>query len=382
MPQNAEEVFESLRRSSVYNYLSSAAEETKRRIFAKVWRECSVGLKSQYGFSGVTDGDTGLGYLVEEFARRSLSVGLAPNSQTAANLERLFLYALRTGDRSLLNLGRLCNPDLLWIECRGRRAEIVGMGEVKASAGGIRNSKEQIGFQESSIRTLTEKIREEKKNGTASQCFKQWRISVSQNFWKVLIVPLGQTEFVRDIPAGWEIRELEFTRDELLFAAQKLWPDFLPEIRFEEGFLGRYERLFLKPLLQWGKERLAFVFYDDADAGAVSDELFFFSFTTAKLPFDDIDVELAKKLAGGLNPSSVFLGLVLPELRREDLTAGEKEFLDKFLILFGEEREVERFSLLFLSNQRRFSKKLAGQIRKHKEASKIRTMENVNFLVL
>ena len=163
---------------------------------------------------------------------------------------------------------------------------------------------------------------------------------------------------------------------------QKFWPDFLPEIRFEEGFLGRYERLFLKPLLQWGKERLAFVFYDDADAGAVSDELFFFSFTTAKLPLDDIDVELAKKLAGGLNPSSVFLGLVLPELRREDLTAGEKEFLDKFLILFGEEREAERFILLFLSNQRRFSKKLAGQIRKHKEASKIRTMENVNFLVL
>ena len=382
MPQNAEEVFESLRRSSAYNYSCPVAEKTKREIFTAVWRECSVGLKSQYGFSGVTGDDTGFGYLVEEFARRSLSVGLAPNSQTAANLERLFLYALRTGDRSLLNLGRLCNPDLLWIECRGRRAEIVGMGEVKASAGGIRNSKEQIGFQESSIRTLTEKIREEKKNGTASQCFKQWRISVSQNFRKVLILPLGQTEFVRDIPAGWEIRELEFTRNELLFAAQKLWPDFLPEIRFEEGFLGRYERLFLKPLLQWGKERLAFVFYDDADAGAVSDELFFFSFTTAKLPLDDIDVELAKKLAGGLNPSSVFLGLVLPELRREDLTAGEKKFLDKFLILFGEEREAERFILLFLSNQRRFSKKLAGQIRKHKEASKIRTMENVNFLVL
>ena len=382
MPQNAEEVFESLRRSSAYNYSCPVAEKTKREIFTAVWRECSVGLKSQYGFSGVTGDDTGFGYLVEEFARRSLSVGLAPNSQTAANLERLFLYALRTGDRSLLNLGRLCNPDLLWIECRGRRAEIVGMGEVKASAGGIRNSKEQIGFQESSIRTLTEKIREEKKNGTASQCFKQWRISVSQNFRKVLILPLGQTEFVRDIPAGWEIRELEFTRNELLFAAQKLWPDFLPEIRFEEGFLGRYERLFLKPLLQWGKERLAFVFYDDADAGAVSDELFFFSFTTAKLPFDDIDVELAKKLAGGLNPSSVFLGLVLPELRREDLTAGEKKFLDKFLILFGEEREAERFILLFLSNQRRFSKKLAGQIRQHKEASKIRTMENVNFLVL
>ncbi|KKU85193.1 MAG: hypothetical protein UY14_C0030G0001 [Parcubacteria group bacterium GW2011_GWA1_47_9] len=350
MPQNAEEVFESLRRSSAYNYSCPVAEKTKREIFTAVWRECSVGLKSQYGFSGVTGDDTGFGYLVEEFARCSLSVGLAPNSQTAANLERLFLYALRTGDRSLLNLGRLCNPDLLWIECRGRRAEIVGMGEVKASAGGIRNSKEQIGFQESSIRTLTEKIREEKKNGTASQCFKQWRISVSQNFRKVLILPLGQTEFVRDIPA--------------------------------EGFLGRYERLFLKPLLQWGKERLAFVFYDDADAGAVSDELFFFSFTTAKLPLDDIDVELAKKLAGGLNPSSVFLGLVLPELRREDLTAGEKKFLDKFLILFGEEREAERFILLFLSNQRRFSKKLAGQIRKHKEASKIRTMENVNFLVL
>src|SRR3989344_1975978 len=341
MPQNAEEVFESLRRSSVYNYLSSAAEETKRRIFAKVWRECSVGLKSQYGFSGVTGDDTGFGYLVEEFARCSLAVGLASNSQTAANMERLFLYALRTGDRSLLNLGRLCNPDLLWIECRGRRAEIVGMGEVKASAGGIRNSKEQIGFQESSIRTLTEKIREEKKNGTASQCFKQWRISVSQNFRKVLILPLGQTEFVRDIPAGWEIRELEFTRNELLFAAQKLWPDFCPEVRFEEGFLGRYERLFLKPLLQWGKERLAFVFYDDADASAVSDELFFFTFATAKLPLDDSEIKRAKELAKRAD-LSVFCSFDRPFLEQEELGAGEREFLNKFLVLFGEEREAER----------------------------------------
>lgn len=356
---NADRIFSELTQTDAYG--GTAPLQVKRDIFLSVWKEDLPLLKSQYNEEGVgSDGENGFGFLTEAFAKKSPRV--PRNTKAGDRLARLLIHALQTGDEAIGTSRRFYNPDFIWIENTGRRAVIAGIGEVKSSAEAFGKSAEQISGFEPSLRTLLKKIEEDKRSGKALRWLAFKKIEMAENFKKTLIMPAGQKKRTGDLPAGWEALEIEFSYDELVFAAQRVWPKFgahkNPQVK--GGYLAGYEGL-LQNLERWAEPILKRVFADSSLNPFPTREYLFFSFTIGKLPLTDKQVGSAVACVS----ESDFIPSFPPRhINLSDISKWERKFLEHFTSLYGQDNKTLNYLLHFLHDFRSFSARLKKVIKR------------------
>jgi len=350
---NAEEIFDELKRTSAYT--QTAPEEIKRKILVDVWNESAERLRTRFGPDGTHEKHgIGFGYLVEEFAKRSPRI--PRNTAAGEKLAGIILGALRSGGNAFIPLAKpQYNPDLVWISLRGRKAEISGIGEVKASLRAFRDKHVQAAYQEDSVRLALELIERDRANGAAHEYFVMRKVTARDPFRKTMIVPFGlKAEFLPYLLQGWTCEEIEFSPDELIFVAQKLWPEFRAKITFTENVLAHYEKEFLPRLWQWGGRLIAHLYQDASIVNLPAKELLIFSLIHRKLPVTELDV-----IAIGYAVCKALpLLLRYPDkmISSVDLTEWEQQFFCTFsLLLEGEgipKKQAREEILLFLTNLR------------------------------
>lgn len=373
---SAGKVWQALIHSSAFR-MSSV--EPKRTILNSFWREEAKRLAAEYGVDGMRrehdEVVNGFGYLVEEFARRSQK--FPPNTEAARRLERLILGALHSGDASLGVGRRLYNPDILWIRFAGRRAEIFGLAEVKSSRQAYERKPAQLLYQEDSLRRVVQEIRSSKAAGSAVKFFAKRKITVSDEFRKVLIVPAGKAKEFERPPNGWELKEMEFSYDELVFIAKHLWPKFMPEVSFGEGPLGKFEREFLQPLEEFAQIRFHNAFPDTTLRRFPTRELLYFTLATRQMPLLDEEIEF---VARGVRGVGFETKVPIAPLGLKDLTDGENQFFNKFSMLCGDTSQMRNHILYFLFCLRGFSEKLVPWCRRQEVREKVRHLAEYDIV--
>ena len=157
------------------------------------------------------------GFFVECCAR--FSKQLPKNSPKANEFSETILTYLKKR--------RLCNSDYLWLKIRGKRITINGIGEVKSHLRSIKHNPNQLLLQEQSIYGLVGSHRISFLLPTSHH------IVLEENFMRYLILPRSiHLPYVLppSVPLGWNIKEIEFTFQEILFLKQFFVSDiFLPE---------------------------------------------------------------------------------------------------------------------------------------------------------
>src|SRR3989344_4657627 len=251
----------------------SASIEEKRRIFGKFWASDVSRLRGDFDSAGrkpKTD-DLGFGFLVEGFARHSDRLP-ERNTEKGEEIAKTILSVFHSGRKNkIVQLEHsLSNSDFLWIKQTGRLITVTGIGEVKSSyKAALQKIGGQLKRQETSLSFLAKRFEEAKVNKENNDFFQKRKVVIAENLERVLIVPFGEGEQVRcnDKFAGWQIIELEFSYEELIFIAQQIWPDFRPEIQIGPGKLANLDQIAFG-LGEWIKPRLDRVFYDSKEFGA------------------------------------------------------------------------------------------------------------------
>jgi len=342
-------VFEELKRTNVYR--EEVSEKIKKKIFLSVWHKSVDTLRDDFGPTGIsTDGTVGFGYLVEEFTKYSPRI--PKNSKAGEHIAQLLLGILHTGDRSLVGVHRtMPNPDILWIKCKGHLVEITGIAEIKASSIAAQQSRKQIEFQDTSIRRILMHIEDEKKSGSAHRFFKTRKFAIREPLQKILIVPAGQELYLSSrLLKGWQCAELEFSYNELIFMAQKLWPQFRPERVFQQnGILALFEKNFLEPFFEiWRHKTNSICRLDDTPYR----ELILFACATKRFPVENKEIELVERLMK--NWECDFRSHPEKMLIEHELNAWETQFMD----IYREPGKSARPIIFFLSLLRAFSLQL------------------------
>ncbi len=360
------EVLNLLKSSSAYN--PSVPEKVKKSILLdKAWDECLV-LSAEFGsdgtketvFNGSKSPFNGFGELVEVIARHDPN--LPKNSVVGERLAQTILKFLRKGSISKSRItfnGPRRIPDQILVNFNGRRADIVGIYEVKASHISNNRSEKQIAALEHFLRQAVDIIEEGKHNHPD---LKKIKILVRNPLRKILITPAGFRKHVHLLP-GWEHKELKFTYNELIFIAQQIWPDFRPEIAFEDNLLGKYREGFLNYFLEWGRANvLKGITTDDPDTA------FMFACATQKLP-QPRDLPQITEATDPIIETLVEYPSYI--LREEDLGDWERDFFYFFTKALGGGRSIKDQTLLFITNFRLFSIRLAKICRDKKDLTKI-----------
>lgn len=381
--EQGEVVFERLKRSEAY--APTAHETLKRDIFLKFWLKAASNLSKRFRSTGTRIDElgseqNGFGFLIEEFAKLSHSV--PKNSEEGEHFADLILHALRNGDSSFFPVNKaMSNPDILWVETSGKRVEITGMGEVKASVEAYMMKPEQLDLQEKTIRKLVELINI---RGNAPDATSHWHkfarkrtIKIREPFRKIMIVPAGEKEsFLKHLPTGWEVLELEFSYDEFVFIGQQIWPDFRKATSFGEGELGKFEK-FLQTFLDFKKPRVKWLYKKANDESLPAEEIVMFAYATRRLPRNESDIAFIASAMNGWQKEF----LVYPEivLKDSDLTEAERAILP---LLSAVPSDNGSEPLIFLSRLRIFSEKLLHNLKKRKDGSKklLRQMEKCEEL--
>ncbi len=370
----AYEIFESLKRTSAYK--DSAPESIKREILTSFWNEEADLLSRQYGPAGermgVREVEFGFGFLMEGLAKHSSFIH--QNTEKGQRIENLILSAMHTGDDNLVGIAhRRSNPDMLWIKCRGRRVEIIGMGEVKTSAEAFLKKPDQILLQEKSVRDLVKNIQQNKKNGYTHGIFQKYGLSICEEFRKTLIVPFGSGNSVQQhLPNEWEALEIEFSYDEIVFIAQKLWPGFRRDVIFKEGILGKFEKEFVDQLLAYKIPRLRFVYKKVGDQTFPAAEIVMFSYATKRLPESEEGIFLIGELMASWKEHIFTYPSKL--LSESELTDEEKELRNLFSNMSFDGDKPSHI-MIFLTNLRKLKNKLEKQLKNKMLRGQIELME-------
>lgn len=353
-----EEVFTELTRISIYS--CAAPIEEKKRILGLVWEDDVPRLVEQYDPRGIgAKGENGFGFLVEAFAKRSPK--LPGNTEAGARLVNLLISALHTGD-SMVGTGfKLSNPDLVWVENRGRRSIITGIAEIKSSVEAVSHRFEQLTNFEASLRLLLKKVASDKEKGEAIQYLALKKVTLADPLKKLLVLPAGEGAKAKWLPQGWEVLEIEFSYDELVFIAQRIWPDFRKDLKPAEGYLPRYERELLVRLVEWGKLRFNKIFAKTTLVPFPTREYLLYTFATGELPLADEQVKLAVACVREANSVTSFP----PEtLGPASLSTWERKFMEYFQLLWGREEKVKQYILHFLHDRRSFAARLQKILRR------------------
>ncbi|MDP3697207.1 MAG: hypothetical protein Q8R55_04225 [Candidatus Taylorbacteria bacterium] len=296
-------VFEDMVLSSAFEPRSASIEE-KRQIFGKVWAESVSWLQNSFNQAG-WDPKTesyGFGFLVEAFVRHSDRL-LKRNTEKGEKAAREILSELQSGNRGQIRLGHSqSNSDFLWVELVGRRVTVTGIGEVKAS---YKAASQKIGGQlkrqERSLGFLAETLRATKSEGSTRGYFKKRGVVVSENLERFLIVPFGEGEKARQDGkfSGWQVVEIEFSYIELVFVAQRIWPDFRLDVNIGSGKLTNLFKI-AGELAGWIKPKLDSIFADSEEFGRSNPlphfELGLFFLATGKTPMLEDEVRWAAEL--------------------------------------------------------------------------------------
>ena len=149
------------------------------------------------------------GFMVESCARFSRQ--LPRNTPRANEFSQTIIEYLKKE--------KLCNPDYLWLNIRGKRITITGMGEVKSHTNSIAHKPNQVFFQQENVCRLIQS------NDMRFILPSSHRLMLAENFIRYLILPRSSGMLYLlppSIPLGWEVREIEFTLQEILFLKQLL----------------------------------------------------------------------------------------------------------------------------------------------------------------
>lgn len=354
---DANKVFSELARTGAYG--GTAPLPVKREIFLSVWKKAVPQLKNQYNEEGIGEsGENGFGFLVEAFVKESPIV--PRNSEAGERLARLLIHALQTGDEAIGTGWRFYNPDLIWIEHKGRKAVITGIGEIKSSAEAFSKQLKQINGFEPNLRLLLNKIEKDKQSGNALRQLAFKKVEIACPLKKVLIMPAGQKKRAERLPAGWEVMEIEFSYDELIFIAKRIWPKFSKELNPESGYLAGYEEL-MKKFEEWGEPIFKRVFADSSLRPFPVWEYLLYAFAIGKLPLTDAQVRSVTACAREAD----FIPSFPPKLiNLSDISKWERKFLDNFIPLCGQDDRTLNYLLHFLYDFRSFSAQLKKIIKK------------------
>lgn len=374
-----EEVFENLKRQKIFD-LSLANEAEKREIFLSVWDRCVDRFRRDYNREGFGRNlnDIGFGYLVEEFARYSLK--LSRNTSFGDHAANLLLGFLRNGDESGVTSFKksLYNPDFLHIKITGRLIVVTGLVEVKSSAEALRTKLDsQISGQEPNLRKLVSSIQENKEAGRTYDFFRKRKIIVAEKLDKTIAVPLGEGDKARAIlPVDWKCVELEFSYQELVFVARAIWPGFIGRDSFQseasEGYIAKFEREFLAPLVEFTERRIKHVFDDSKMQNVPAREILLSISCLKRIPLLSKDINWIESYF----KRRKFFGLfpAYPD-QLEALTREDEELLAILMKWYlglrpGANREnIKEHALFLLSNFKSFSKILGDALRIDKESS-------------
>ena len=255
------QVFKELKRSSAHN--PTVSEEIKLQILCDSWQEIFALVEtsdtsgmSHQPFGDNPDPSDNFGFIAEALA--ASDPDLPRNSPSEEDLAKIMLEAMRNGsrrDQMGFNKGRLYNPDFIWIKLKGQKAAVWGIGEVKSSGSAFVAGRDKMFLQENSVREIVKAIMRSKKEKPHPR-FARKRVVIENSLRKMLIVPHGMKERDFLLPDGWEVQNIKFTYDELLFIAKQIWPNFRPRLRFEKVPLGKDRYDFIDWLLKWGEAKL------------------------------------------------------------------------------------------------------------------------------
>lgn len=350
--ENWEKVFNALTRTAVYAHVAPLA--TKREILCAVWQEEIPCLTERYDQRGIGANDeVGFGFLVEAFAKRSPKV--PRNSKAGERLAKLLISVMQSGD-STVGVGRkLQNPDLIWVENTGRRAVITGIGEIKSSVQALSQRLEQLTNFESGLRIIAKKIQRDKDVDRTINYLRRKKVELANPLKKLLVLPNGEKAKAKWLPAGWEVLEIEFSYDELVFIAQQVWPEFRKDFKPGEGYLPRYEREFTAKLVEWGKLRFNKIFARTTLQPFPTHEYLLYALAIGELPLADRQVELATACVKEADPALSFPPQLL---NPASLSVWERKFMKYFCLLWGEGEENKKYILHFLHDRRSFVARL------------------------
>jgi len=379
------DVFSMMVVSSAFEPRSASIEE-KRQIFGKAWFEDIPRLRSNFDSAG-RDPRTesfGFGFLVEAFARHSKKIP-RQNTESGERAAQAILFELHSEKRGHVRLGsRQSNSDFLWVRQTGRRITVTGIGEIKSS---YQAAKEKIGGQlkrqERSVGYLAEQLKAAKLNGSVSGFFRKRRIEVADNLEKFLIVPFGEGEEARHDKkfSGWQVVEIEYSYNELLFIAQQIWPDFRPDIKFVPGKLANLDQIAVR-IGEWVRPRFSQIFIDSTEFGCHNPlpyfELGLFTLATGKTPLTEDEVRWAAELVENSFWPAVqrWLNFFLNSSPRSDVdfSEREKELFKKFWRVWTSDRnDLEHFLYFIRSLNAQIGDLAVGQ----NQLERLRAMSEV-----
>lgn len=385
---NPEQVFKELKRSSAYNPLVS--EETKLRILCDGWEEISAlveksdssGISSQiFGDKPNPNPSDSFGFIAEALAANDPD--LSHNNPRGERLAKIMLEAMRNGSHELIDFekGRLHNPDFIWVEFKEAGAIVWGIGEVKSSGSAFVAGRDKMFLYESSVRKIVDAMNKSHKTNPRSR-FARRKVVLDSPLKKFLIVPCGMDEKCFLLPDGWEVANLKFTYDELLFIAKKLWPDFRPKLHFKEFSAGKDRYNFLEWFLKWGEAKLRKIV--PASVGLINfKKLFLFVCVFGKLPVvADIQMTVSAVSNESLKRLYSYPNNIMEECEWSDW---EETFSKKFSAASGlvsDSEDLQAQIKIFLTNFRIFSAGLSKLCRSNKTMEEIiRRASTFNMMV-
>lgn len=232
LDKEAREVFENLRQSQ---YFLPGYEKEKLSILDKL-----LGIRKKLrNFAAAVDVKEYQinGFLMECCAEFS---GQIPRNTPRAEEFSRMIIAYLEGEK-------LYAPDYVWMNIRGRRIGIIGLGEVKSHPRVVFRKPFQTLLQRQNIEKMVQ-------SGLMSRLLKtKAKIVYERETVNYLIVPRLDTNrffhLPHTMPLGWEIREIEFSFPEIMFlkplllAAPKPVVSLYPKHLYEPFVNGITERM-------------------------------------------------------------------------------------------------------------------------------------------
>lgn len=209
--QEAQEIFEKLRQST---WFLPGYEKEKLSILAKLLSTRKE-LQSFVTSEGSQESQKN-GYLVEYCAQ--FSTQIPRNTPKAQQFSHVIISYLRKN--------KLYAPDYVWMKIHGRQISINGLGEVKSHPRGVSKKPDQTLFQKHNVEQMVQ-------NGLLPRLLKtKAKIVYEKESINYLVVPrlaVNRSFYLpRSMPLGWEIREIEFSFQELMFLKPLLLADPKP----------------------------------------------------------------------------------------------------------------------------------------------------------
>jgi len=229
-------VFAMLKASPVYNNIPELETE-KERIVGEVWGGVMIKfIHEQYypagleiipayrSLSNKQEIINGFGFFVEEFAERTYVI--SRNTEEARKIDWALRSTLHNADHSYAVFVPMPHPDIICIDLSPDMGRITAIVEVKSSASGFEYKPEQLERSEESVTFLVQRIEQMRMKNVLNDVFTHHKLEVAEDLQKILLLPKGERNKIASEWPEIQIREMEFTAEEIKFMARLIWPEF------------------------------------------------------------------------------------------------------------------------------------------------------------